>query len=432
MPVQQRPIDRPDAFAESALPVGPVAPAQAPEPEVRRAEPVGPVGTQPAAAASVLDFWAGDRAGPQQAPAAQAPIAAPVQAPVATPVQAPVAAPDQAAQPAQPVRPGQEEEPARLDRHAVTRSLGQGSKGDQVAAMQRFLGFDEEGADGKYGSGTANKVKEWQAAHGLPQTGRVDTRTLAAMRGDQHIFGYSNNHDPEKFVPKYAMTAYHESNDMRTAADPYATGCITNPDRGDDPGGKTYGTYQFESYTYADGDAGKSKVDGSTVSRFARWKNNPYGKELQAVVAEHGVGSAEFDKIWKKLSAEHNREFGAAQETFLEVDKADKVKSLFDKMGASEEARKDPRLFDLMIGSANQLDSLTDGVAKSVGAQQKKHGQPFTADEIGRAVIDEKIASVDGFFKSSSSETRDGVRARFRDERSVFPEKKPEQQHASS
>ena len=449
MPVQQqRPSDAlgPIGTLTEQHPAAAPALAPAPAPGAQAGPtvaPLGPVGADPAAAASVLSHWGSDAA-PSVAPAAPAPAApSPAQAPAATPAQAPAPTPAQA--PAQTQAPAtsaapptgtadaaqQEAEPTHLDRHVVTRALGTGSNGDQVKALQRFLGIDETGVDGKYGPGTAKKVKEWQKAHGLPETGRVDDHTIAAMRGDPYIFGYSFSHDPGKFVPKYAMTAYHESNDMRTAADPYATGCITHPDRKTDPGGQTYGTYQFESYTYPGGEsAGKDKVAGSTVSRFANWKDNPYGQQLKAVIAKNGIGSAEFDAAWKQLAAEHNREFGQAQEAFLEFDKAAKVKAIFDELGASEEVRKDPRLVDLMIGTTNQLGGLSDTVAKDVKAQQTKSGKPFNADQLARAVIDDKIEHVDSFFSSSKKDTRDGVRARYNDERTVFPEKKNDQTSA--
>ena len=401
--------------APAPIPVAPPAPA----PEVRRAEPVGPAAPKLQVDMSVLNQW-------NDAPTGGATTAPPVAAPVAGPVAAPVAPPV-----AVPVGPEEEKEPPRLDRSLVTRSLGKGSKGDQVEALQHFLGIEGDAADGIYGSGTAGKVAEWQKANGLPATGRVDPQTVAAMRGDKYIYGYSMNHDPEKFVPKYAMTAYHESNDMRNSADPYATGAITHPDRKTDPGGKTYGTYQFESYTYPGGDsAGEKKVAGSTVARFANWEGNPYAKQFQEVIAKHGIGSAEFDALWTKLSTTQNQGFGGAQERFLEHDKEDEVHAMFDKLGASPEARKDPRLFDLLMGTTNQIGNLANGVAADVAAQQKKNGKPFNADELGRAVIDDKIANVNRFFASSKQATKDGVRARFNDERTVF-EKKPDQPHTA-
>ena len=411
------------------------------EPEVRRAVPVE---TNTGNAAAAMNHWADTPpAAATVAPVVAAPSVAPVVAPstvapaVAPTTAAPAVAPaaDSTSAPAAvaPATPGQEHEPPRLDRKLVNTTLHNGSKGTQVEALQHYLGLEGKAADGAYGPGTAAKVKEYQVANGLPPTGYADAHTIAAMRGDPYIFGYNLNQDPNKFVPKYAMTAYHESNDMRNAVDPYATGAITHPDKKSDPGGKTYGTYQFESYTYRDGsDAGQKQVNGSTVSRFANWEGNPYEKQFQEVIAKHGVASPEFDALWSQLSTGQNKSFGMAQEHFLEHDKAAQVNAVLDKIGASPEARQDPRLFDLMIGTTNQLGGLAGGIATDVSAEQKANGKPFTADQIGRAVIDDKTAHVDKYFGSSKQATRDAVRERYADERTVFADKKLDPHAASS
>lgn len=338
------------------------------------------------------------------------------QAPVAAPVQAPGPAPGPATAPV---------EPRRLDRTAVTRALGRGSDGDQVKALQTFLGLEGKAVDGDYGGGTATKVAEWQKANGLPETGRVNDRTVAAMRGDAYLYGYSWNHDPSKFVPKYPMTAYHESGVYRRQSDPYAVGAIARPKKEDDPGGKTYGSYQFESYTYNDGtNAGAKSVAGSTVGRFSSWKDNPYGKQFKEVIDKHGIGSAEFDALWTRLSTEDNLAFGRAQESFLELDKADEVAAMFDRMGASQDVRKDSRLVDLLMGTTNHIGNLAKGVGDRVKAAQDARKTPFTADELGRAIIDDKKASVNGHFSSASQDTRNSITARYDAERTQFPEKK--------
>ena len=53
-----------------------------------------------------------------------------------------------------------------------------GSKGDVVKQVQKVIG---SGADGIFGSGTAEAVKKWQAANGLPADGIVGPATLAKM-----------------------------------------------------------------------------------------------------------------------------------------------------------------------------------------------------------------------------------------------------------
>ncbi|MCL6633205.1 MAG: peptidoglycan-binding protein [Alicyclobacillus herbarius] len=60
-----------------------------------------------------------------------------------------------------------------------------GSRGPQVSAIQRHLsrlGFFHHAITDYYGPITAQAVKAFQAQRGLPETGKVDERTLHAMR----------------------------------------------------------------------------------------------------------------------------------------------------------------------------------------------------------------------------------------------------------
>ena len=56
--------------------------------------------------------------------------------------------------------------------------------GADVTQLQQFLvsqGYDDEGrlhVDGEFGTTTRDAVKDWQAASGLPETGRVDASQL--------------------------------------------------------------------------------------------------------------------------------------------------------------------------------------------------------------------------------------------------------------
>lgn len=313
--------------------------------------------------------------------------------------------------------------PPTLDRKAVMRSLGKGKDGEDVKALQRFLGLEGDAVDGDYGKGTAGKVREWQAKNGLDPTGSVGAQTLAAMRGDPWIYGYSLSHDPDKFVPKYPMTAYHESGIYRKKDDPYAVGAITRPSREDDAGGKTYGPYQFESYHYPDGTKDEKGARTSTLQRFLDWKDNPYGDRLREVVKKGGIASADFDKLWGELAGGENKAFGAAQERFLEIDVADRVAKLMDAAGASAEARKDPRLVDLMMGTVNQYGGLANGHIGAAAEAQTKAKRAFTADELARSIQDHKAANVETNFRRSP-DAWDGIRARIRDERAVFEPKK--------
>jgi peptidoglycan hydrolase-like protein with peptidoglycan-binding domain len=309
-----------------------------------------------------------------------------------------------------------------LDRTKVGRPLRSGANGDEVKALQAFLGFEGAAIDGDFGPATRGRITAWQKTHGLKETGALDTATLAAMRGDKQIYGYSNSHDPDKFSPTYAMTAYHESGIYRKKDDPYAVGAITRPNQDEDDGGKTYGTYQFESYVYRDGTMKKGSFEGSTLMRFVNWADNPYGVKLKAVVKDKGVASAEFDALWSELSSKENKAFGAAQEKFLEKDVGGKVDAFLTKAGADGTQLKDPRLRDLAMGTLNQYGGLANSHAQGAADAQAKAKRKLSTDELGRAIQDHKAANVKTNF-SRSPKAQPGVSDRIKAERSVFPGK---------
>lgn len=75
---------------------------------------------------------------------------------------------------------------------AELKVLKKGSEGDQVKALQMLLlGYGCKmtnngktyGADGDFGTATANGVKSFQKKNGLPQTGECDAKTWAKLLG---------------------------------------------------------------------------------------------------------------------------------------------------------------------------------------------------------------------------------------------------------
>ena len=353
-----------------------------------------------------------------------------------------------------------------------------GSRGDDVKALQSHLGIP---SDGVFGRDTHAAVRRFQRAHGLVADGIVGKNTRIAMAkpipravpvsrpvaparvapaqvapaqvapavapvevaqadtapavvapapavaaapavapaaGPIPKGLRSPHHDDARFAPKYPATAYSESSIYRTKEDPYAVGAITRPTREQDLGGKTYGTYQFDSRVYRDGsDGGKGAVAGSTVSRFARSEGNPYKAELEEVIRKDGVASAAFDAKWRELTGRENKGFGEAQQKFMEAELKAKVDRWFDSAGVTGEARKDPRLFDVVVGTLNQYGTLSDGMAK--GVAPKKGEGPKTADEVGTELQNDKWGSVGSNFKSSPK-AHDGIYARINREGAMF------------
>ncbi|MFN7145854.1 MAG: peptidoglycan-binding domain-containing protein, partial [Myxococcota bacterium] len=304
--------------------------------------------------------------------------------------------------------------PAWAARPHVGKTLKEGATGPEVTALQKALGAPETGV---FDAATTAAVKAFQEKNALGADGIAGGNTLRALglRDDMR----SASHDDDAFVPKYRATAYSESDMYRTGADPYAVGAITKPAKEDDAGGKTYGTYQFESYVYRDGTkAGESAVSGSTVLRFVNWAENPYGARLKAVVDEHGVASAAFDTLWTELTAKENKAFGQAQERFLEHDVSAKVTAFFDTAKVPAALREDPDLKDVAIGTVNQYGGLASGMATDLAAKIATMPAP-TADQVGAALQDIKRGKVQSHFKSSPN-AWGGIQGRIDREKRLF------------
>lgn len=303
---------------------------------------------------------------------------------------------------------------------AISSTLKLGSKGEEVKALQSFLGIAPSGT---FDPATRAALVAWQVGKGLEGDGIVGPDTRTVLGGGVLVprDGLTSRfHDDSRFVPTYRATAQSESEQYRTEEDPYAVGAITRPSKEQDLGGKTYGTYQFESYVYRDGShAGAAMRDNSTVMRFARWEKNPFGKELLEVVQKHGVASAQFDAKWSELTARDNKGFGQAQEDFLLIDARAKVDGFFDAAELDEKARKDSRLFDVVLGTLNQYGGLADGMAAHIAARQKAAGRKLTADEVGVALQEFKWGKVDAHFQSSP-DARPGIRNRINREGALF------------
>lgn len=237
---------------------------------------------------------------------------------------------------------------------------------------------------------------------------------------DGPIYERSPYHDETKFVPKFAMTAYHESGSYRSPSDPYAVGTITRPRQRDDLGGKTYGSYQFESSVYANGsNSGSSRVANSTLMRFLRWDGNAFGAELRAAAERHGVASRAFDELWTRLARQQNKAFGEAQQAFMLHERSKSVSDFMDQAQLSPEVRQDPRILDLIMGTTNHVGGLADSAADHLARLQRERGRKLTANEAGRALAEYKSARVTAWFQSSPGAWA-GLRNRFADERSQF------------
>ncbi len=271
-------------------------------------------------------------------------------------------------------------------------------------------------------SGNQNQPESYQN-YERPQVTREESgydnylnrEVQAGNPGD--MYQKSPHHDENKFVPRFPMTAFHESGVHRTASDPYGVGGVSRPRQAsDDLGGVTYGIYQFESGVHSNGSGSPS---GHTLERFINDSSNPFAAQLQAAAQEHGIGSTGFDAVWKNLAANNNKEFGAAQEAFMLKDKQNTVENFIERAGLSDEVRNDPRIVDLIVGTTNQVGGLSMQVADHLAQLQSQKGSPLTVAEVGTAAIDFKQSRISQWFRSSPG-AQAGVAARYEAEENAF------------
>ena len=85
-----------------------------------------------------------------------------------------------------------------------------GSRGKQVKDLQEFLGI---GADGIFGSGTADAVKKWQADNGLDVDGLVGNATWNAM-GLADTDNSESDAKAEDSKSEYSKNSFETSNGL--------------------------------------------------------------------------------------------------------------------------------------------------------------------------------------------------------------------------
>jgi membrane fusion protein, macrolide-specific efflux system len=69
--------------------------------------------------------------------------------------------------------------------YPLYRGLAEGDEGPDVTALQKALaaaGYDPGEADGDLGTGTADALADWQADHGLEETGRLDLASFVSYK----------------------------------------------------------------------------------------------------------------------------------------------------------------------------------------------------------------------------------------------------------
>ena len=78
-------------------------------------------------------------------------------------------------------------DPAAVNNASLSQTVGPGASANAVLRAQVLLArahFSCGEIDGKYGTGLARTISDYQAAHGLPETGKVDAETWKALHSD--------------------------------------------------------------------------------------------------------------------------------------------------------------------------------------------------------------------------------------------------------
>jgi hypothetical protein len=237
------------------------------------------------------------------------------------------------------------------------------------------------------------------------------------------------------FVPLYIRTADAESAEFRKftrpLGDPYAVGGFS-PDGAGDRGGKSYGTYQFETY--------RTGKDGATITALGKQNHNEETSTVRRFVksdlardfpklAQFTPASEAFDKAWKEYATTFNKAFGEAQERFMISLHVQELTAWFTTANVVDGARSNALLTDIVMGSINQYGTHATWWATAVAKARTAKGSALTVKEIGYAMQDAKLADVNStiadiskghFANTPKPSVLVGVRNRIIEERRLF------------
>lgn len=175
-----------------------------------------------------------------------------------------------------------------------------------------------------------------------------------------------------------------------------------------DPGGVSYGTYQFASFLperMKNGNARPSSKN-SPVTQFVT--NSKFKDMFKGL----GPATQAFDSKWKEIAANSTKEFKDDQHDYIKKKYYDVMITNLNRAGL-DLTKYGPGVQDLVWSTAVQL-----GPARITAfTQPLKNKNELTDTDIINLVSDYKIANVDTFFKSSGQDIKDSVRKRYRSEK---------------
>lgn len=201
--------------------------------------------------------------------------------------------------------------------YTVTQTLGReelavGSRGSEVTELQKNLtqlGYDTKGTDGIFGENTKNAVMAFQKDHNLEVTGTVGNETIKAIslalarngiKPDEPTEPAQPTEPSESGIPQFLG---HDDLGYLSAKYEALHDCGAISSGKGDPGGKSYGLYQF---AYNEG----------TPQDFIKWLKNKdteiYNVLNNAYNADGGCGT-NFDNAWRSLAETYTYRFSELQ-----------------------------------------------------------------------------------------------------------------------
>ena len=185
-------------------------------------------------------------------------------------------------------------------------------------------------------------------------------------------------------------------------------GVINNYLKSEDPGGASYGTYQFASYLPEFRPSGKARQSGKGSPLLAYLQTSRFGSFYKGL----SPATPEFDAKWTELASSQKDAFKEDQHEYIRRNYYDVMVSNLKREGL-DLSKFDPAVQDLIWSTAVQFGQSKTSVFK-VPLQGKSE---LTDKDIVNIVTEYKVATVATTFKSSTSADQASVASRWRNER---------------
>lgn len=243
-----------------------------------------------------------------------------------------------------------------------------------------------------------------------PLTNNPDTGTLKDSKGNDVIDGDG--------IPVKAGTPAVEGWTLGQTSEKYESGgrgpgVINdyNGSAGGDLGGASYGTYQLASYLPAFMTNGRARPSSKNSPVMQFISNSKFKNEFDGLTP----GTSAFDSKWKSIASSNKDAFNEDQHDYVKRKYYDVMIANLQRTGY-DMTKYGPAVQDLVWSTAVQF-----GPARTTIFTVPLKGKSELNDkDIVTLVSEYKIDQVDELFKSSSESIRNGVKSRYRSEKTAL------------